>query len=105
MTLTVPLYRLAAVKAGALVYVWDVVAELQVTVSNTGAVPGTDVVQVFPYVKGVQFPAKVLRGFEKVHLDAREQWTPQFNITRHELRFLDMEAQRWRAAVEGKFKI
>ena len=87
---------------------WDVVATLQVTVTNTGAVAGAEVVQAyvgFPAVAGEQFPPQVLRGFEKVHLDAGAACTVQFNITRRELSFWDTAAQNWRMPVDDAFTI
>lgn len=87
---------------------WDVVAELEVTVRNTGDVEGAEVVQLyvsFPEVEGVSFPVKVLRGFEKVFLKAGEQKRVLLEIKRRELSYWDTAAQNWRMPTEGSFSL
>lgn len=87
---------------------WDVVAELEVTVRNTGDVGGAEVVQLyvsFPEVEGVSFPVKVLRGFEKVFLKAGEQKRVLLEIKRRELSYWDTAAQNWRMPTEGNFSL
>jgi beta-glucosidase len=53
----------------------------------------------------VDFPEKVLRGFEKVHLEKDQQITVQFNLTRRDLSYWDVVQQNWVLPTEGKFTI
>ncbi|KAF8545191.1 glycoside hydrolase superfamily [Trichophaea hybrida] len=87
---------------------WDVVAELEVTVRNTGDVEGAEVAQLyvgFPEVEGINFPVRVLRGFEKVFLKAGQEKKVVFEIKRRELSYWDVIAQNWRMPTEGNFTI
>jgi len=87
---------------------WDVVASLEVAVKNTGDVAGAEVAQLyigFPEVEGVQFPVRVLRGFEKVHLEKGDEKKVTFEIRRRDLSFWDVEAQNWRMPTKGKFTL
>jgi len=60
--------------------------EADVTVSNTGKVPGDEVVQLylkFPSVKGA--PVIALRGFERIHLDPGASQKVHFDLTQRDL--------------------
>ncbi|KAL7269224.1 hypothetical protein RUND412_008119 [Rhizina undulata] len=93
---------------------WEDVVELEVTVKNTGDRDGSEVVQVyvgFPQdVRSdsgaeIEFPVKVLRGFEKVLLEAGEEKKVRFGLRRRDLSWWDVEAGNWRLPVEGRFRI
>jgi beta-glucosidase len=108
------------------------VLTVSATVSNTGPVDGDCVVQLyisFPqnYTdtetrEAVDFPVRVLRGFEKVHLDASPQGriegakgTQQgggsskqlvkFDVTRKDLSYWDVKRQNWVMPTVGQFGI
>ena len=57
-----------------------------VTASNTGSIPGDEVVQLylsFPDVPGA--PLKALRAFKRVHLEPGATQTVEFNLTPRDL--------------------
>jgi beta-glucosidase len=78
------------------------------TVTNTGPVAGAAVAQLYlaPPKSSVPSgtPIQVLRGFDKVVLQPDESATVQFEITRRDLSYWDVVAQRWRIPA-GRFGI
>jgi beta-glucosidase len=76
-----------------------------VTLTNTGAVTGKEVVQLYirDVVGSVTRPVKELKGFQKVELKAGESKTVSFNISPNELKFYNYELKHdWEA---GEFQI
>jgi beta-glucosidase len=53
----------------------------------------------------VDYPVKVLRGFEKVLLEKDETKSVQFNLTRRDLSYWDTFQQNWVMPTEGKITI
>jgi beta-glucosidase len=53
----------------------------------------------------VNFPMKVLRGFEKIYLEKDETKSVQFNLTRRDLSYWDVVRQNWVMPTEGKITI
>ncbi|TGZ79625.1 hypothetical protein EX30DRAFT_80217 [Ascodesmis nigricans] len=96
---------------------WDVMLEVEFTLSNTGDRPGKEVVQLyveFPALDGEEevrgntigkTPKRVLRGFEKIALGPGEQTTVKLPLMRRDLSYWDVEAQNWRMALEGKYRV
>jgi beta-glucosidase len=79
----------------------DGVLEVSVDLTNAGARAGEEVVQLyagFPR-SGVERPAKLLRGFEKVALRPGEMRTVRFRLAASDLAYYDVESGSWR--VEG----
>ena len=73
---------------------WDVLAEVRVTVANTGDRAGKTVVQLyaeFPETKGVL----ALRGFQKVEIQKGAQKVVVFQVTRKEMSVWSSEEQTW----------
>jgi beta-glucosidase len=66
------------------------------TVTNTGAVAGAEVVQLYirDLVASVVRPVKELKGFTKIYLEPGEQETVQFTLGQRELEFFDQDG-RW----------
>ncbi|CRG87320.1 beta-glucosidase [Talaromyces islandicus] len=68
-------------------------------VKNTGTVPGATVLQLYVSLQDASVPdgtpVKVLRGFEKVHLDATDAASVSFTLTRRDLSFWNTTAQDW----------
>ena len=64
-----------------------------VTLTNTGAVTGKEVVQLYirDVVGSVTRPVKELKGFQKVELKAGESKTVSFNITPNDLKFYNYD--------------
>lgn len=85
---------------------WETHVSVAVTVKNVGRVAGSAVPQLYmSYPKSpallssgggeVDFPVRVLRGFEKVRLEAGESRTVEFEVTRRDLSYWDVERQNW----------
>jgi beta-glucosidase len=91
---------------------WNVYATVSVDLKNTGSRAGKEVAQLYlSYADvtgdaaGVDFPEKVLRGFEKVHLEKDEVKTVHFNLTRRDLSYWDVVQQNWVIPSEGKITV
>ena len=91
---------------------WNVYASVTVDIKNTGAVAGKEVAQLYlayTDIAGeaalVEFPMKVLRGFEKIHLEKDETKTVRFNLTRRDLSYWSVVQQNWVMPTEGKITI
>lgn len=82
---------------------WETYVKVRVNVTNTGAKAGKAVAQLYmgyptqsgPSKAHIDFPVKVLRGFEKVALEQLESQTVEFNLTRRDLSYWDTDAQNW----------
>ncbi|KAI1645823.1 glycoside hydrolase family 3 protein [Daldinia loculata] len=87
---------------------WDTYVTVSVKVTNTGGKAGQVVPQLYlGYPQSdlpVDFPVKVLRGFDKFLLDQGESRTITFNLTRRDLSYWDVKAQNWAMVVEGKYR-
>ncbi len=76
---------------------FDEILRVSVRIANTGDRAGAEVVQVyigFPE-SAVDRPTKLLRGFEKIDLQAAESRTLTFEIPAEELAYYDTEAREW----------
>lgn len=89
---------------------WETYVTVTTNVTNTGANDGQVVTQlylVYPAeaskTEGVDFPVKVLRGFEKTFVKQRETVSVTFNVTRRDLSYWDVKAQNWKMITEGKY--
>ncbi|MBQ1637917.1 MAG: glycoside hydrolase family 3 C-terminal domain-containing protein [Bacteroidales bacterium] len=84
----------------------DGAVTVRVPVTNTGAVAGAEVVQV--YVSdpeaSVDRPVKELKGFCKVWLEPGETKTVAVDLTRESLSFFDAAAHSWKAE-PGRFDV
>ncbi|KAK6222064.1 beta-glucosidase d [Colletotrichum tabaci] len=79
---------------------WDVVATVSTSVSNTGSVVGAEVAQLyvsFPDAAGE--PVRQLRGFAKVTIQPGESADVAFPLRRRDLSVWDVAGQEWK--VEG----
>jgi beta-glucosidase len=77
-------YKGLAISPNAVPAGYVVTAEVKVT--NTGRGAGDEVVQLylaFPNVPGT--PRRALRGFKRIHLEAGEERTVQFQLTSHDM--------------------
>ncbi|HEX7019530.1 MAG TPA: glycoside hydrolase family 3 N-terminal domain-containing protein [Gemmatimonadaceae bacterium] len=79
--------------------------DVSVDVTNTGAVAGDDVVQLYlrDDVASVTRPVQELRGFQRVHLGPRESRTVHFTIDQQALAFHDTSMTR--VAEPGTFTV
>ena len=73
------------------------VLSASVRITNTGALDGAEVVQVYiaPPVGGVERPAKELRGFEKITLKAGQSGKVVIDLPSSAFSRFDAEAHRW----------
>ena len=78
---------------------------IEIPVTNTGAVEGKEVVQLYigDESASVLRPLKELKGFEKISLKPGEEKTVRFTVRPDDLKFYDDKAGEWRAE-PGKFK-
>lgn len=81
---------------------WETYAVIKADVTNKGDRPGKVVAQLYmsyPSNIKVEVPPRVLRGFEKVHLEVGETKEVEFQVTRRDLSYWDVDAQNWRMVV------
>ena len=88
---------------------------VNVTLTNTGSRKGQQVAQLYlsfpPNVvepstsEVIDFPVRVLRGFEKVELEAGESVTVSLGLTRKDLSFWSVVRQNWIMPTEGEFRV
>ncbi|EFQ32559.1 glycosyl hydrolase family 3 N terminal domain-containing protein [Colletotrichum graminicola] len=86
---------------------WEIYVTVKADVTNTGAVAGKVVPQLYltypKDVHGVDFPVKVLRGFDKFNLEKGEKKTVTFNLTRRDLSYWDVHRQNWVMVTSGEY--
>ncbi|GKT62863.1 glycoside hydrolase family 3 protein [Colletotrichum tofieldiae] len=86
---------------------WETYVTVKADVTNTGAVAGKVVPQLYltypKNVQGVDFPVKVLRGFDKFNLEKGEKKTVTFNLTRRDLSYWDVHHQNWVMVTSGEY--
>ncbi|KAJ5351480.1 hypothetical protein N7452_000454 [Penicillium brevicompactum] len=94
-------YPTGPIEQGGQVDLWDVLANVEFTVENTGKVAGKEVAQLY-----IDTPSGVrqLRGFEKVSLKPSEKETVTLPLTRRDLSEWDVVAQKWKL-VKGSIGI
>ncbi|KAK4061828.1 CAZyme family GH3 [Trichoderma harzianum] len=84
---------------------WESHVTVSVELTNTGKVGGKAVPQLYlsyPASDTVEFPIRVLRGFDKVFIEKGEKKTVEFNVTRRDLSYWDVERQNW-VIPDGEF--
>ncbi|KAI1824057.1 glycoside hydrolase family 3 protein [Xylaria intraflava] len=75
---------------------WDTVATATVTISNTGAVSGAEVAQLYVgFPESAGSPPKQLRGFQKLALEAGADGSASFDLRRRDLSVWDTDSQSW----------
>lgn len=90
---TAPLSNNTALIEGGVPELWQIVAEVSATVTNTGNVTAAEVAQLYVHIPGG--PAKVLRGFEKSFLQPGASCSVKFQLTRKDLSTWDVVSQNW----------
>jgi beta-glucosidase len=89
----------ANIAPGGNVDLWEILANVTVTVKNTGKVAGATVPQLYislPSEAGKGTPVRSLRGFEKVQLGVGKSNNVVFSLLRRDLSFWDVKEQTWR---------
>ncbi|KAM0283986.1 hypothetical protein ACHAQH_002181 [Verticillium albo-atrum] len=82
---------------GGRVDLFDDVAEVTATITNTGEVDGAEVAQLYITLpaSAPATPPKQLRGFAKLSLAAGESGTVTFPLRRKDLSYWDVTSQNW----------
>ncbi|KAI1326738.1 glycoside hydrolase superfamily [Xylariaceae sp. FL0255] len=97
-------YPTGPIQQGGQTDLWNVIANVSATVTNSGSVAGAEVAQLYVGIPGDGQPVQQLRGFEKPVLDAGESATVNFPLTRRDLSQWDTTAQAWYLA-SGSYAI
>jgi beta-glucosidase len=84
---------------------WETVATVTATITNTGKVAGAEVAQLYvSYPRSAGTPPRQLRGFEKLPLAPGASGTATFRLRRRDLSVWDVRAQNW-VVPAGEFNI
>ncbi|KAK1967044.1 glycosyl hydrolase family 3 N terminal domain-containing protein [Colletotrichum sublineola] len=83
---------------------WEDVYVVSAQVKNTGNLAGHEVAQLYVGIPVEGTPARQLRGFERVYVEAGGSATVEFRLTRRDLSVWDVVAQQWRL-VEGEYDV
>lgn len=78
---------------GGVAELWDIIARVRVTVTNTGNVAAAEVPQL--YIGIPCGPEKVLRGFDKELIQPGQSNQFTFDLTRRDLSTWSVEDQQW----------
>jgi len=103
---------------------WETYVSVEVEVKNIGGFKAKAVPQVYVSYPGsktasaagaseaavdgkeeIDFPVRVLRGFEKIELDVGESKVVSFNLTRRDLSYWDVMRQNWAIVTDGQYEI
>jgi beta-glucosidase len=84
---------------------WDKVADVKVSIKNTGSVAGAEVAQMYvEFPEEADEPVRQLRGFKKVMVQPGETEEVVFELRRKDLSVWDVVAQEW-AIMRGEYGI
>ena len=94
---------------------YEVHLDVSITLTNTGARKGKEVVQLYVSFpdnivekstgEHIEFPVKVLRAFDKLELDAGESRKVSLTLTRKDLSYWSSAQQNWVMPLDGEFTI
>ena len=73
---------------------YEVVATVSCTITNTGSVAGDEIAQLYVAL-GADEPPKVLRGFDRLHIPAGSSATFTAELTRRDVSTWDVVSQNW----------
>lgn len=74
---------------------WDVLYTVTADITNTGSLAGDEVPQLYLSLGGPDDPPVVLRGFDRINIDAGATATFSVDLTRRDLSNWDTESQDW----------
>ncbi len=78
---------------------YDPVYTITFTVTNTGSMDGSEVAQLYlSFPEEAAEPPKVLRGFERIYLEARESKTVTSALTQRDISYWNVVNQKWTVA-------
>ncbi|KAF2215796.1 glycoside hydrolase family 3 protein [Cercospora zeae-maydis SCOH1-5] len=89
----------AAIVPGGNPHLWTTLYQVTATVTNTGSRSGAAVAQLYLSLpqppNGDVTPVKVLRGFEKIFLEAGASANVTFDLARRDISYWDTYSQQW----------
>ncbi|KAI1344911.1 beta-glucosidase-related glycosidase [Xylariaceae sp. FL0016] len=87
-----------AIVSGGHPQLWETIATVTCTVSNTGSTTASEVAQLYLGIPSEEFetPVRQLRGFQRTPVRPGESRTVSFALTRRDLSVWDTAAQQWR---------
>ncbi|KAL8676101.1 MAG: hypothetical protein Q9186_007344 [Xanthomendoza sp. 1 TL-2023] len=98
-----PQPRLAAGGApGGNPELYDVLYQVEATITNTGSIAGEEVAQLYISLGGPYDPKVVLRGFERLSIQPNSSTTFHADITRRDISNWDTSAQNWAVSSSPK---
>ncbi|KPA86160.1 putative glycoside hydrolase family 3 [Leptomonas pyrrhocoris] len=99
-------FEYSAPRVAKAAYVDNEAVHAEVTVTNTGKMAGSEVVQLYvrDVLSSIDRPAKELKGFEKVHLAPGESKTVKFTLDRRAFAYYDVARKDW-VVEEGDFEL
>ncbi|KAL8935612.1 MAG: hypothetical protein Q9216_005338 [Gyalolechia sp. 2 TL-2023] len=74
---------------------YDVLYQVEATITNTGSIPGEEVAQLYISLGGPFDPKIVLRNFERLSIQPNNSATFHADITRRDISNWDTSAQNW----------
>jgi beta-glucosidase len=84
---------------------YDPVYTITFTITNTGSVDGSEVAQLYlVFPEEAAEPPKILRGFERVYLEAGESKTVTLALTQRDVSYWNVINQKWTIA-PGKYTV
>jgi beta-glucosidase len=83
---------------------FDTVATVSATVTNSGSVEAAEVAQLYIGIPSSNTPSKQLRGFEKVLLESGASQTVTFELRRKDLSVWNANSQAWQVP-SGTFQV
>ncbi|CZR51391.1 probable beta-glucosidase precursor [Phialocephala subalpina] len=78
---------------GGIASLWDVIAQVTATITNTGSVDAAEIAQLYVGIPGG--PVKQLRGFSKVDIPVGANVTVEFDLQRRDLSEWSVTDQSW----------
>lgn len=92
----------APISEGGQESLWDTIATVSATITNTGEHLAKEVAQLYIHIPGG--PVKQLRGFEKIEIAPGHSETVKFSLTRRDLSDWNVVEQAWRLQ-QGSYSI
>lgn len=104
-TTSLPRYPTGTPSVGGPTDLWDTVANITLTIENTGPRAGAEVPQLYiEYPEAAKQPVRQLRGFERVEIEKGESVEVKFGLRRRDISYWDVGAQKW-GVVAGSYGV